>query len=78
MGEEKRGVTASERLFAGVVLVVIGLLGLGGGMMGGGMMGHMWGYGYSPGFPEISYLILFLFLGITVFGLYIIYTAVRE
>lgn len=75
MAEEKRKAGTSERLFVGVILTIIGLFGLGSGTLGFGMMGGMMGYGgYSP----LSIVILAVFLGVTLFGLYIIYGALKE
>jgi hypothetical protein len=70
---EKEGVSKSQKLFTGLVLTIIGLLGLGYGPMGmgGGMMG-MRGYGYYSPFAFV------IFLGVMLFGLYIIYTALRD
>ena len=54
-------------------MTIIGLLGLGYGPMGmgGGMMG-MRGYGYYSPFAFV------IFFGVVLFGLYIIYTALRD
>ena len=80
---------ATERLFAGVFLTIVGLLGFGGGFgmmgLGGfrhgyGMMGG-WGCGYSPffgGFNIFFSLVSLVFLGIALFGIYLIYDAVRK
>ena len=68
---------ATERLFAGVFLTIVGLLGFGGGF---GMMGG-WGCGYSPffsGFNILFSLVSLVFLGIALFGIYLIYDAVRK
>jgi len=74
---ERKGVGKSEKLFAGIVLTIIGLLGLGyGGMWMGGMMGMM-GYGYGYYYP-ISIIVTLVFLGVTLFGLYLVYDSVRE
>jgi len=78
---EKKGVGKSEKLFAGIVLTIIGLLGLGyGGMWMGGMMGMMgYGYGYGYGYYyPISIIVTLVSLGVTLFGLYLVYDSVRE
>jgi len=79
MPEKKRkGVGKSERLFTGLALTIIGLLGLGYGGPSGmiGMMGGMMGYWY--GYPPLFLVILLVFLGVTIFGLYIIYDSLKE
>lgn len=79
MSEKKKGAGKSERLFTGLALTIIGLLGLGYGGMGGmmgGMMGY--GYGYGCGYSPLFLLIPLVFLGITIFGLYIIYDSLKE
>jgi len=81
--------SSAERLFAGVFLTIVGLLGFGGGfgMMGLGGFGHGhgmmggWGCGYSPffsGFNILFSLVSLVFLGVALFGLYLIYDAVRK
>ena len=78
---EKREVGKSERLFVGLILTIAGLLGLGYGTMGYGMMGGMMGYrgmmGYGYGYSVTSIIITAIFIGVTLFGLYIIYDSVR-
>jgi len=87
--QENRRASSTERLFAGVFLTIVGLLGFGGGfgMMGLGGFGHgyrmMGGYGcgYSPffgGFNILFILVSLVFLGVALFGLYLIYDAVRK
>jgi hypothetical protein len=77
---EKKGVSKSEKLFAGIVLTLIGLLGLGYGGVGMGSMMYMMGYGY--GYPSYYYptsiIVTLVSLGITLFGLYLIYDSIRE
>lgn len=90
--ENKTNIT--ERLIVGAVLTIIGLLGLSsgmgfgyagygfgsmGGMMGPGMMGSggmMGGYGY--GSSIVPFFVLLVFLAVTLFGLYIIYDALKR
>ncbi|NOZ59744.1 MAG: hypothetical protein GXO66_09270 [Euryarchaeota archaeon] len=68
----------NDRLVAGIVLTVIGVLGLSSGGMGyGGMMGGMPMGGYGMGFGFFPLLISAVFLGITLFGVYLIYEAVK-
>jgi hypothetical protein len=78
---EKKGVSKSEKLFAGIVLTIIGLLGLGYGGVGmGGMMYMMgrYGYGYYPSYYyPISIIVTLVSLGVILFGLYLIYDSVR-
>jgi len=87
--QESRRVSSTERLFAGVFLTIVGLLGFGGGfgMMGLGGFGHGygmmggWGCRYSPffgGFNILFTLVGLVFLGVALFGLYLIYDAVRK
>ncbi len=65
------------RMVAGVVFTVIGLLGasastfVGYQMLGAGMMqaGH--------GFSALYYFLTVVFIGITLFGLYVVYSAVK-
>jgi len=87
--QESRRTGSTERLFAGVILTIVGLLGFGGGfgMMGLGGFGHgyrmmgSWGCGYSPffgGFNMLFSLVGLVFLGVALFGLYLIYDAVRK
>jgi len=86
---ENRRASSTERLLAGVFLTIVGLLGFGGGvgMMGLGGFGHgygmMGGYGcgYSPffsGFNILFSLVSLVFLGVALFGIYLIYDAVRK
>lgn len=63
-----------DKLFAGVVLVIVGLLGLSSGAGMYGTMGGMMGYGYSP----VSLLITLVFLGVTALGMYLVYDAIKE
>ncbi len=71
----------NDKLIAGIILMVIGLLGLssggGYGMMGAGMMGGYGGYGMMGGFGLLPLLLSAVFLGITLFGVYLIYEAVK-
>ena len=87
--QERSRAGAMERLLAGIFLTIVGLLGFGGGfgMMGLGGFRHsygmMGGYGcsYSPfygGFNVFFILVSLLFLGVALFGLYLIYDAVRK
>jgi len=87
--QESSRAGATERLLAGLFLTIVGLLGFGGGfgMMGFGAVGHHygmmggWGYGYSPYFRDFSIffgLVSLVFLGVALFGLYLIYDAVRQ
>lgn len=91
MEEEKR-TNVTERLIVGTVLAIAGLLGLssgigsgygfgpvGGFMMGPGMMG---GYGFSRGYGYglsiLPFFVTLVFLGVTIFGLYIVYAALKR
>ncbi|WP_457555556.1 hypothetical protein [Candidatus Pyrohabitans sp.] len=72
--------TKNDRLVAGIILTVIGVLGLSSGGMGyAGMGGMMGGYGMMgyPGFGFFPLLLSAVFLGITLFGVYLIYEAVK-
>jgi len=79
---ENKGVSKSEKMFAGIVLTIIGLFGFGFGGFGLGgmmyMMGYRFGYGYPNYFYTISIIVTFVSLGITLFGLYLIYDSIRE
>jgi len=87
--QESKRAGSTERLFAGVLLTIVGLLGFGGGfgMMSLGGFGHVYrmmggyGCGYSPffsGFNIFFSLFSFVFLGVALFGLYLVYDAVRK
>ena len=90
--QESKRAGSTERLFAGVLLTIVGLLGFGGfgmmgfggfGMMGFGGSGHHYGMmgGYLPffsGFSILFSLVSLVFLGVALFGLYLIYDAVRK
>jgi len=72
---EKEGVSKSQKLFTGLVLTIIGLLGLGAGTMGMGMGMGMMGYGY---YSPVAFFIFLVFLGVMLFGLYVTYTALQD
>jgi hypothetical protein len=87
--QESRRAGSTERLFAGVFLTIVGLLGFGGGFgtmeLGGFGHGYRmmcgWGCGYSPffsGFNILFSLVGLVFLGVALFGVYLIYDAVRK
>jgi len=87
--QERIRAGATERLLVGVFLAIVGLIGFVGGfgMMGLGGFRHgyemMGGYGcgYSPffgGFNILFSLVSVVFLGVALFGIYLIYDAVRK
>lgn len=71
----------SERLFAGVVLIVIGLVGLVYRMTGYGMIigdirtGSVF---YSGGYSLLSMIISAVFIIVVLLGVYIVYDTVRK
>ncbi len=71
----------SERLFAGVVLIVIGLVGLVYRLTGYGMIigdirtGSMF---YSGGYSLLSMVISAVFIIVVLLGVYIVYDTIRK
>jgi hypothetical protein len=71
----------SERLFAGVVLIVIGLVGLVYRLTGYGVIigdvrtGSMF---YSGGYSLLSLIISALFVIVVLLGIYIVYDTIRK
>ena len=71
----------SERLFAGVVLIVIGLVGLVYRLTGYGMIigdvrtGSMF---YGGGYSLLSLLITAIFIIVVLFGMYVVYDTIRK
>ncbi|MCX9026243.1 MAG: hypothetical protein OIN85_09140 [Candidatus Methanoperedens sp.] len=71
----------SERLFAGVVLIVIGLVGLVYRLTGYGMIigdirtGSMF---YSGGYSLLSLIITAVFIIVVLLGVYIVYDTIRK
>ncbi|MFZ3059358.1 MAG: hypothetical protein WA102_06405 [Candidatus Methanoperedens sp.] len=71
----------SERLFAGVVLIVIGLVGLVYRLTGYGMIigdirtGSMF---YSGGYSLLSLVISAVFVIVVLLGVYIVYDTIRK
>ncbi len=71
----------SERLFAGVVLIVIGLVGLVYRLTGYGMIigdirtGSMF---YSGGYSLLSLVISAVFIIVVLLGVYIVYDTIRK
>jgi uncharacterized membrane protein len=71
----------SERLFAGVVLIVIGLVGLVYRLTGYGMIigdirtGSMF---YSGGYSLLSLVISAIFIIVVLLGVYIVYDTIRK
>jgi len=71
----------SDRLFAGVVLIVIGLVGLVYRLTGYGMVigdirtGAMF---YAGGYSLLSLIITAVFLIVVILGIYIVYDTIRK
>ena len=71
----------SERLFAGVVLIVVGLVGLVYRLTGYGMVigdirtGSMF---YSGGYSLLSLIISAVFIIVVMLGIYIVYDTIRK
>jgi len=71
----------SERLFAGVVLIVVGLVGLVYRLTGYGMVigdirtGSMF---YSGGYSLLSLIITAVFVIVVLLGIYIVYDTIRK
>lgn len=71
----------SEKLFAGVVLIVIGLVGLVYRLTGYGMIigdvrtGSMF---YGGGYSLLSLLITAIFIIVVLFGMYIVYDTIKK
>lgn len=71
----------SEKLFAGVVLIVIGLVGLVYRLTGYGMIigdlrtGSMF---YGGGYSLLSLIITAIFIIVILFGMYIVYDTIRK
>ena len=71
----------SEKLFAGVVLIVIGLVGLVYRLTGYGMIigdvrtGSMF---YGGGYSLLSLIITAIFIIVVLFGMYIVYDTIRR
>ncbi len=71
----------SERLFAGVVLIVIGLVGLVYRLTGYGMIigdirtGSMF---YSGGYSLLSMVVSAVFIIVVLLGVYIVYDTIRK
>lgn len=71
----------SERLFAGVVLIVVGLVGLVYRLTGYGMVigdirtGSMF---YSGGYSLLSLIITAVFIFVVLLGIYIVYDTIRK
>ncbi len=71
----------SERLFAGVVLIVVGLVGLVYRVTGYGMVigdirtGYMF---YGGGYSLLSLFITAIFIVVVLLGIYIVYDTIRK
>ncbi len=71
----------SERLFAGVVLIVVGLVGLVYRITGYGMVigdlrtGSMF---FGGGYSLLSLIISGIFITVVLLGIYIVYTTIRK
>lgn len=71
----------SERLFAGVVLIVVGLVGLVYRVTGYGMVigdirtGYMF---YGGGYSLLSLIITGIFIAVVLLGMYIVYDTVKK
>ncbi len=72
----------SEKLLAGLVLIVIGLVGLvyrfpGYGMVIGDLReSHMLFYG--GGYSVLSFIIIAIFMTVTILGMYIVYNTIKK
>lgn len=71
----------SERLFAGVVLIIVGLVGLVYRITGYGMVigdiriGSMF---FGGGYSLLSLIISAIFIIVTLLGIYIVYSTIRK